>query len=105
MLFSCAIGYGTLIYGEVSSKLGGAKPRTVFLGLKENLSKKFPTAFPADAGESLSGRLVHQTDKAVFLSVNGYTIRVRNEDISVITVIPELDQYFWAEYFSQRLTE
>jgi hypothetical protein len=105
VLLGSAMSYGNFIYGEVSSKLGGAKPRTVFLGLKEDPSQKVPTALAVAASGTLSGRLVHQTDKHAFLSINGYTVRVRNEDIDVLTIIPEPDQYFWADYFSRRATE
>lgn len=105
VLLGAAMSYGTFIYGEVSSKLGGAKPRTVYIGLKEDPSQKVPAALIPQASGALSGRLIHQTDKHVFLSIGEYTVRVRAEDIDVLTIIPESDQYFWAEYFSQRIPE
>jgi hypothetical protein len=105
VILGCAMSYGTFIYAQVSSKLGGAKPRTVFLGLKEDPSKKVPTALTSATSGTLSGRLIHQTDKHAFVSIDGYTVRLRNEDIDVLTIIPEPDEYFWAEYFSQRTAE
>jgi hypothetical protein len=105
VLCGAAMSYGTFIYGEVSSKLGGARPRTVYLALKDDPAAGLPLALAQPASSPLSGRLVHQTDKFAYLSVSGYTVRLRSDDIRILTIVPEPDRQFWDEYFSHRQPE
>jgi hypothetical protein len=105
VLCGAAMSYGTFIYGEVSSKLGGARPRTVYVALKDNPAPGLPAALARPANTPLSGRLVHQTDKFTFLSVSGHTVRLRSDDIQILTIVPEPDRQFWDDYFSHRLPE
>jgi hypothetical protein len=105
VVFGSAAAYGNYIYGDVSSKFGGAKSRTVYIGLKDDLGMKLPEAITLTAGGALLGRLVHQTEKHTYVSSAGHTIRVRSDDIDSLTIIPDVESHFWAEYFAQRIGE
>lgn len=57
-LIGSAAGYDTLLYGQVSSKLGGASPQTVSVGISEETRKALPSPFLASNStcETGSGR-------------------------------------------------
>lgn len=105
VLSGAAMSYGTFIYGEVSPKLGGARARTVYVALKDDPTPGLPLALAQPASAPLSGRLIHQTDKFTFLSVDGHTVRLRSDDIRILTIVPEPDHQFWDDYFSHRIPE
>ena len=89
----------------MSSKFGGARSRTVYIGLKDAKEIKVPEAIAFPARGALLGRLVHQTEKHTYLSSAGYTIQVRSEDIESLTILPDVENFFWADYFAQRVGE
>lgn len=105
VILGSATAYGSYVYGDVSSKFGGARSKTVYVGLKDAKEIRAPEAIAFPASGALLGHLVHQTDKHTYLTAAGYTIRVRSEDIESLTIIPDVETYFWADYFAQRVGE
>ncbi len=99
ILLAAAIGYGTLLYGQVSSKLGGARPQPVSLGLSEEARKALPTPFATSPDQVLEGKLIHQTPTFTYLVSAGHTVRVRTADVVALVLAPEPERNFWNEYF------
>lgn len=100
-LFATAIGYGTLLYGQVSSTLGGARPQTVLLGLSEEVRKALPSSFANASSQLLEGKLIHQTPTYTYIAASGHTIRLRATDVVALVLIPVPEQNFWKEYFQR----
>gem|GEM_PF-3597733 len=103
-LLSTAVGYGTLLYGEVSSKLGGARPQTVSVGFSEEVRKALPSPFTALTSQVLEGKLIHQTPTYTYIVSSGHTIRLRATDIVALVSIPETERDFWIEYLQRNVS-
>lgn len=99
ILLATAISYGTLLYGQVSSKLGGARPQSVSLGLSEDARKALPAPFTSSPSQVLEGKLVHQTPTYTYMVSAGHTVRLRTADVVALVLTPEPERNFWKEYF------
>jgi hypothetical protein len=97
-VLATAIGYGTSLYGQVSSKLGGARPQTVSLGLTNEARHVLPSPFAASASQVLDGELIHQTPTYTYVVSAGHTLRLRTSDVLALVVMPEPERNFWKEY-------
>lgn len=100
-LIGSAVGYGTLFYGQVSSKLGGARPQTVSVGISEEARKALPSPFAASASPILEGKLIHQTPAYTFVASSGYTVRLRATDVVALVSTPEPERDFRKEHFQR----
>ncbi len=99
ILLGTAIGYGTLLYGQVSTKLGGARPQSVSLGLSEDARKALPAHFSTSLSQILEGKLIHQTPTYTYIVNSGYTVRLRTGDVVALVLTPEPERDYWKEYF------
>lgn len=84
-IFTAAIGYGTTLYGQVSAKIGGARPQVVLLGISAEAQQSLPSSFERASRQFFEGNLVHQTTSYVYIEALGQTIRFRAGD--VITLV------------------
>lgn len=84
-VFIAAIGYGTTLYGQVSSKIGGARPEFVLLGISAEAQQSIPGQLERASRQFFEGYLVHQTSSYVYIESLGQTIRFRADD--VITLV------------------
>lgn len=100
-LLGSAVVYGTSLYGQVSSKLGGARPQTVSVGLSEDARKALPNLFAASANQVLEGKLIYQTTAYTYIATSEHTIRLRSADVVALVSTPEPERSFWNEYFQQ----
>ena len=96
-LLSTAVAYGTLFYGQVTSKLGGARPQTVSLGLSDEALKALPAPFTVASGQILSGKLIHQTPAYTYITSSGNTLRIRTADVVALVSTAEAARNFWKE--------
>lgn len=85
VLFGSAIAYGNSIYGQVSTKLGGAKPQTVSVGISDAARTALPSTLFPSSSHLIEGDLIHQTPEYTYLAMANHTIRLRTSD--VITVV------------------
>jgi hypothetical protein len=99
MLLSTAIAYGTLFYGQVTTKLGGARPQTVWLGLSDEARKALPVPFAAASGQILNGKLIHQTPAYTYIASSGHTLRIRTADVVAMVSTAEPASNFWKGQF------
>ncbi len=104
-LAGSAVGFGTLIYGQVTTKLGGAKPPSVSIGLTDEARKVLSATQSGPASPLFEGRLVHQTANHSYIEASGKTVRFRAADIITLTVAPQPERQFWKEYFEGKRTE
>ena len=100
-LISSAVGYGTLLYGQVSSKLGGVRPQTVSVGISEEARGALPSPFAASTSQILEGKLIHQTPAYTYIASSGHTVRLRTTDVVALVSTPEPEKDFWKEYFQR----
>lgn len=100
-LIGTAVGYGTLLYGQVSSKLGGARPQTVSVGLSEETRKALPSPFAASASQVLEGKLIHQTPAYTYIASQGHTVRLRTTDVVALVSTPEPERDFLKKRFQR----
>lgn len=84
-VFTAAIGYGTTLYGQVTAKIGGARPQVVLLGISAEAQQSLPGSFERASKQFFEGNLVHQTTSYVYIEALGQTIRFRAGD--VITLV------------------
>jgi hypothetical protein len=103
-LLSTAIAYGTLFYGQVTSKLGGARPQTVSLGLSDEARKALPAPFAVASGQILSGKLIHQTPAYTYIASSGHTLRIRTADVVALVSTAESARNFWKEQLEPAAT-
>lgn len=96
-LLGTAISYGTLFYGQVTTKLGGARPQTVMLGLSEEARKALPTSFATASNQILEGKLIHQTPTYIYIATSEHTIRFRASDVVTLILTLALERNFWVE--------
>jgi len=99
-----SIGFGTSLYGKVTSKLGGARPQTVSVGLSDEARKSLPVAIAASPNQSLEGRLIHQTSAHTYVEFSGKTVRFRTADVITLVFTPEFERDFWKEYLQRHVT-
>lgn len=90
-----AIAYGTLFYGQVTPKIGGARPMEISLGLSEIALKALPPTLAASAAHGLSGKLLHQTPAYTYVGTSGRTVRLRSADIVALISSPETEKIYW----------
>ena len=102
-LLATAIAYGTLLYGQVSSKLGGARPQTVSVGLANEARKVLPPPFANSASQVLDGKLIHQTPSYTYIVATGHTLQLRTTDVVALVLTAEPEKNFWKEYFERAL--
>lgn len=88
-IVTTAIIYGTQVFGQVSPKVGGARPLLVSVGLKEGISKTLPRDVSMLDQQILTGTLIHQTPSHLYLLSQGRMMRLRAEDVITITSKPE----------------
>lgn len=100
-LIGSAAGYGTLLYGQVSSKLGGARPQAVSVGISEETRKALPSPFVASTSQVLEGKLIHQTPAYTYIALLGHTVRLRATDVVALVSTPEPERDFWKEHFQR----
>ncbi|MDP2878949.1 MAG: hypothetical protein Q8N74_05415, partial [Sulfuricella sp.] len=104
VLLGTASGYGTLLYGQVSSKLGDARPQTVSVGLSDEARKALPAPFATSASKALEGKLIHQTSTHTYVESSGRTVRFRTADVVALVIAPEPEHDFWKEYLQRSTT-
>lgn len=104
-LLGTAIGYGTLFYGQVSSKLGGARPQIVSLGLTEEARNSLPMQIAASPSQSFEGKLIHQTATHTYIALKGQTIRLRTADVVALVWTPDTEKSFWKERLEHATSE
>ena len=97
MFLGIALTYGTLFYGQVTTKLGGARPQTISLGLSEEARKALPASITVSSSQVLEGRLIHQTPAYIYIASSGKTLRFRAADVVVLVSTPEAERNFWKE--------
>lgn len=100
-LLVAAIGYGILLYGQVSSKLGSARPQAVLVVLSEETRKVLPSPFAASASQVLEGNLIHQTPEYIYITSSEHTVRLRAADVVALVSTPEPERGFWNRYFQR----
>jgi hypothetical protein len=91
-ILTIALAYGSMLYGNISSKIGGARPQAVQLLLKKEISEMMPSNSFSKEAQTLNGKLIHQTEKFLYISIAETTTRLRSEDVVALTVIPEPDR-------------
>ncbi len=96
-LLGTAIAYGTLFYGQVTSKLGGAQPQTVTLGLSEEARKALPAPFAAASNQIVEGKLIYQTPTYIYIASSEHTLRFRASDVVTLVSTPEPERNFRKE--------
>lgn len=87
MLIAAAAVYGATIYGKVRSQVGGAAPVMVTLGISTDSKEALGDALKAPT-ESITGKLIHQTQTYLYLSIADKTLRLRAEDVLVLVTKP-----------------
>lgn len=87
MLIAAAAVYGATIYGKVRSQVGGAAPEMVTLGISTDSKQALGDALKAPT-ESITGKLIHQTQTYLYLSIADKTLRLRAEDVLVMVTKP-----------------
>lgn len=92
-----AITYGTQLFGQVSPKLGGARPINVAVGVSEVVAKALPQEVAPGDHQILEGALIHQTSSHIYLLSKGRMIRLRVDDVIATTSKPELENDGWKD--------
>ncbi len=85
-ILSGSIAFGALLYGQVSSKLGGALPASVSVGLTDDARSALPASFAETNSRVLDGKLIHQTESYTYVVSSGQTIRFRTHDVVVMVL-------------------
>ena len=81
VLLGSAIAFGSLFYGQVSLKLGGARPQHVLIGLHEAARSALPVTVSGAYTGTLEGDLIHQTSSYTYVVAADQTIRLRSTDV------------------------
>lgn len=87
----------------MSSKIGGARPQSVSIALTKEAIGSLPPNLVSGTPPIVSGKLIHQTDKYLYLSATEKTIRIRNSDAVAIVATPEHQQPFWSEFIESKV--
>lgn len=93
-----ALSFGATYFGQVSSKIGGGRPLEIVFSLAQDTRSLLPDSFISEGKPSLSGRLLYQTDKHLYVSIADQTVRFRADDIAVMVLKPEPSQSFWKAF-------
>ena len=96
-----AVAYGGIAFGNVTPKIGGARPQTVVAALSQETLESIPKDLACSPGNQLVGQLIHQTELFTYIEVSGKTVRLRSGDIVALVVSPEIPKAFWAEYIKK----
>lgn len=86
-LITAAAVYGATIYGKVRVQVGGAAPETVTLGIAADAKEALGDALKTPS-ESITGKLIHQTQTYLYLSIADKTLRLRAVDVLVMVTKP-----------------
>jgi len=97
ILLSTAIAFGALLFGNVSTKIGGARSQSVATTLTKNATEVLPPELISGSAHTVVGKLIHQTDRFAYVEVSDKTIRLRSSDIVALVVTPEKQRSFWTE--------
>jgi hypothetical protein len=98
MLLTVAVVFGATVFGNVSTKIGGARPQTIAAALSEDAAKSIPVEVLSGVPHLVNGKLIHQTDRFSYVEVSQKTVRLRSSDIVALVVTPEKPQSFWSNY-------
>jgi hypothetical protein len=93
-LISSAISFGGLFYGEITPRLGGARPQAVSLIVSDDVRHALPLAVPSMGNQGLEGNLIHQTQSHVYVETSGRTVRLRSADVIALVITPAEDDPF-----------
>ena len=102
ILFSTAIAFGALLFGNVSTKIGGARSQSVAATLAKNATEVLPPELISSPAYTVVGKLIHQTDRFAYVEVSDKTIRLRSSDIVAMVVTPEKQRSFWTELLQRQ---
>lgn len=101
ILLSTAIAFGALLFGNVSTKIGGARSQSVAATLAKNATEVLPPELMSNPAYTVAGKLIHQTDRFAYIEVSEKTIRLRSSDIVALAVTPEKQRSFWTEFLQR----
>lgn len=102
-LMTVAIAFGATLYGQVSSRIGGARPQSASIVLTKEAIGSLPPDLVSGTPPIVSGKLIHQIDKYLYLSATEKTIRIRNSDVVAMVATPERHQPFWSEFVESKV--
>ncbi|WP_234196321.1 hypothetical protein [Pseudacidovorax sp. NFM-22] len=97
-IIGAAVSFGTQFYGQVSLKLGGAKPQTVRIGLSDDALKKIPTELVTTDRQLVEGKLIHQNSSHLYFSLKESTVRIRASDVVSLILKPEPEKNIWGDW-------
>jgi hypothetical protein len=103
-LLGAAITYGTLVFNQVSPKLGGARPQSISVVLSEETRRSLPIPVERHENKVLEGVLIHQTPSYTYISSSGHTIRLRDGDVVAIVSKPEPEKAVWDKFLPRTTT-
>lgn len=84
-ILTMALAFGTQLYDLVSQKVGGGRTYEVRVSVDQKIREGLQEVSP-EKDELLRANLIYQTEKYLFLSRNGQTLRIRNDDVRLLTV-------------------
>lgn len=84
-ILTMALAFGSQLYDMVSQKVGGGMPYEVQVSVDEKAREGLQEVFPKK-DELLRANLIYQTEKYLYLSKNGQTLRIRNDDVRLLAV-------------------
>lgn len=90
VLAGTALSFGALLYGDISNKIGGARPQTVSIALTKDAIELFPENLKSGTPPMISGALIHQNTEYLYVTIEKRTIRIRNEDVTALIASPPL---------------
>lgn len=88
-VLSTALSFGATYFGQVSSKIGGGRPLDIVFSLAHETRSLLPDSLISEGKTSLSGQLLFQTDKYLYVNIADQTVRLRADDIAVMVLKPE----------------
>ena len=86
VLLTTALGFGATYFGQIASKLGGGRPQEVTIAISHEAKGALPRSVLVDGERSVRGRSVYQTERYMFLEIQGQTVRFRGDDIALMVV-------------------
>jgi hypothetical protein len=89
-----ALSFGAIYFGQVSSKIGGGRPINIVFSLAHETRSLLPNSLISAGKPSLSGQLLYQTDKYLYVNIADQTVRLRADDIAVMVLKPEPSESF-----------
>lgn len=97
-VLATALSFGATYFGQVSSKIGGGRPLNIVFSLVQETRLLLPDSLISEGNHSLSGQLLYQTDKYLYVNIADQTVRLRADDIAVIVLKPEPSEPFWKAF-------